>query len=150
MKIHELKILPEYYDAVRFGDKRFEIRKNDRDFHSGDILRLKEWDGQQFTGEELDVIVRYVYYGIDEYGLAEGYCIMSIDTMMHSIPKERQTRRVVDVNELIDELGFNESCTNCKRDTRKCGCDYCYSLMDFCGMLDDAIEAIEKKHKNMK
>ena len=45
MKIHELKILPEYYDAVRLGDKRFEIRKNDRDYHTGDILRLKEWDG---------------------------------------------------------------------------------------------------------
>ena len=87
MKIHELKILPEYYDAVRCGDKRFEIRKNDRDFHTGDILRLKEWDGKQYTGEELDAVVRYIYHGIDEYGLAEGYCIMSIDTMMHDIPR---------------------------------------------------------------
>ncbi len=60
MKIHELKILPEYYDAVRFGDKRFEIRKNDRDYHTGDILRLKEWDGKQYTGEELDAVVRYI------------------------------------------------------------------------------------------
>ena len=87
MTIHELKILPEYYDAVRCGDKRFEIRKNDRNYHSGDILRLKEWDGEKYTGEELDVLVRYIYYGIDEYGLAEGYCIMSIDTMMHNIPR---------------------------------------------------------------
>ena len=46
-KIHELKILPEYYNAVRCGDKRFEIRKNDRGFHRGDILRLKEWDGEK-------------------------------------------------------------------------------------------------------
>ena len=91
MKIHELKILPEYFDAVRSGDKRFEIRKNDRDYHSGDILRLKEWDGQQYTGEELDALVRYIYYGIDEYGLAEGYCIMSIDTMMHDIPRVTAT-----------------------------------------------------------
>ena len=89
--LHELKILPEYYDAVRCGDKRFEIRKNDRDFHSGDILRLKEWDGEKYTGEELDAIVRYILYGIDEYGLAEGYCIMSIDTMMHNIPRVTAT-----------------------------------------------------------
>ena len=88
MKIHELKILPEYYDAVRSGDKRFELRRNDRDFHKGDILRLKEWDGEKYTGEEIDVLVRYIYYGIDEYGLSEGYCIMSIDTMMHSIPRQ--------------------------------------------------------------
>ena len=87
MTIHELKILPEYYDAVRCGDKRFEIRKNDRNYHSGDILRLKEWDGEKYTGEELDALVRYIYYGIDEYGLAEGYCIMSIDTMIHNIPR---------------------------------------------------------------
>lgn len=91
MTIHELKILPEYYDAVRCGDKRFEIRKNDRNFHSGDILRLKEWDGEKYTGEELDAFVRYVLYGTDEYGLSEGYCIMSIDTMMHNIPKVTAT-----------------------------------------------------------
>ena len=91
MKIHELKILPEYYDAVRCGDKRFEIRKNDRDFHTGDILRLKEWDGNQYTGEELDAVVRYIYHGIDEYGLAEGYCVLSIDTMMHDIPRVTAT-----------------------------------------------------------
>lgn len=90
MKIHELKILPEYYDAVRFGDKRFEIRKNDRDYHTGDILRLKEWDGKQYTGEELDAVVRYIYHGIDEYGLAEGYCVLSIDTMMHVVPRHEK------------------------------------------------------------
>ena len=95
MKIHELKILPEYYDAVRCGDKRFEIRKNDRDYHTGDILRLKEWDGKQYTGEELDAVVRYICHGIDEYGLAEGYCIMSIDTMMHDIPRVTATDNAI-------------------------------------------------------
>lgn len=35
---HNLKILPEYYIAVSDGSKTFEIRKNDRDFHLGDIL----------------------------------------------------------------------------------------------------------------
>ena len=88
MKVHELKILPEYYDAIRCGDKRFEIRKNDRDYHSGDILRLKEWDGKKYTGEEIDVLVRYILYDWTG-GLQDGYCIMSIDTMMHSIPRQK-------------------------------------------------------------
>lgn len=52
---------------------------------------MKEWDGKQYTGEELDAVVRYIYHGIDEYGLAEGYCIMSIDTMMHDIPRVTAT-----------------------------------------------------------
>lgn len=104
MTVHKLKILPEYYDAVRCGDKRFEIRKNDRDFHTGDILRLKEWDGKQYTGEELDAVVRYIYYGIDEYGLAEGYCIMSIDTMMNTIPRSILTHPDMEAIEKRDEF----------------------------------------------
>lgn len=30
--IHALKIYPEYFEAVRIGEKRFELRDNDRDF----------------------------------------------------------------------------------------------------------------------
>lgn len=30
--IHELKILPEYYEEVKCGNKNFELRKNDRDY----------------------------------------------------------------------------------------------------------------------
>lgn len=89
MKIHELKILPEYFEAVLCGDKRFEIRKNDRNFQRGDFLRLKEWDGERYTGEQVDVLVRYVLDGEagSKYGLDKDYCILSIDTMMHSIPR---------------------------------------------------------------
>ena len=112
MTIHELKILPEYYDAVRCGDKRFEVRKNDRNYHSGDILRLKEWDGEKYTGEELDALVRYVYYGIDEYGLAEGYCIMSIDTMMHNIPRVSASENGVAIGSIQGSLVIQKGQNN--------------------------------------
>lgn len=39
MKLHELKIKAEYANAKLKGIKPFEIRKNDRDFKVGDIIR---------------------------------------------------------------------------------------------------------------
>ena len=100
MKIHELKILPEYFDAVRCGDKRFELRENDRNFQRGDILRLKEWTGKYFTGEQIDVLVRYVLDGDtgSAFGLDKEYCILSIDTMMNSVPRkdgDDETNRII-------------------------------------------------------
>ena len=40
--IHELKTLPEYFEAVRKGDKTFELREDDRNFKVGDYLALNE------------------------------------------------------------------------------------------------------------
>ena len=43
MTIHELKIWPQYFDAIASGIKTFEVRKDDRGFAVGDTLVLKEW-----------------------------------------------------------------------------------------------------------
>lgn len=74
---HDLKILPEYFMAVALDEKTFEIRKNDRNYHVGDCLVLREWDGQEFTSRN---IVRYVSYILYDWqvGLKDGYCIMSL------------------------------------------------------------------------
>ena len=74
---HDLKILPEYFMAVALDKKTFEIRKNDRGYHVGDCLVLREWNGQEFTGRN---IVRYVSYILYDWqaGLKDGYCIMSL------------------------------------------------------------------------
>jgi ASC-1-like (ASCH) protein len=81
--IHELKIYQEYYEDVIIGRKKFELRKNDRDFKVGDFLALKEWlpDMNEYTGREVLVQVTYILEGATAFyfGLKEGYCIMGIE-----------------------------------------------------------------------
>ncbi|MHC5278921.1 DUF3850 domain-containing protein [Listeria kieliensis] len=52
-KTHELKILPLYFKEARSGNKYFEIRKNDRDYHIGDYVILNEFDGENYTGRKI-------------------------------------------------------------------------------------------------
>jgi hypothetical protein len=74
--IHELKILPEYFQAVADRDKTFEIRKNDRDYKVGDRLILREYESARggFTGRELSKNITY----ITDYAQADNYVVMSI------------------------------------------------------------------------
>ena len=76
-KTHELKILPEYFKDVSLGKKTFELRKNDRDFQIGDKLILREWCGQ-YTGNQIERWIGYIFFGDGNYGLAPGYCILGL------------------------------------------------------------------------
>ena len=40
---HKLKILPNYFNAVKEREKTFEVRKNDRDYKVNDIIKLEEY-----------------------------------------------------------------------------------------------------------
>ena len=70
------KILPEYYEAVLEGKKRFELRKDEDEILPNDILVLNEWDGVRITGRQIQKEVRYVLRNVPEYGLMPGYCII--------------------------------------------------------------------------
>lgn len=72
---HEIKILPQYYEDVFKGIKQFELRKDDRDYQVGDLVRLREWDGKEYTGNKMIVGIKYVLRDCPEYGLMDGYCI---------------------------------------------------------------------------
>jgi hypothetical protein len=86
--MHELKTDPDVFDAVIEGEKKFEIRINDRDYQVGDDLCLRR---TKHTGEEMGkgaplvysgsfwtVTVTHILYG-PIYGLQDGWCIMSIN-----------------------------------------------------------------------
>lgn len=78
MKTHKLKTLPKYFKAQILGNKQFEVRKNDRDFHVGDVLVLEEWDNQ-YTGSVIYVRVTYVLREFE--GLKDGYVVLGTEPL---------------------------------------------------------------------
>ena len=79
MKTHELKTWPTYFQAMERGEKSFELRKNDRDFHVGDRLYLREYDPitQKYSGHHRYVKVIYMIENFP--GIENGYVIMGIE-----------------------------------------------------------------------
>ena len=75
-KIHILKILPKYFDAVAHDVKTFEIRRNDRGYRVGDILVLQEFENGEYTGQ---VLIRRVCYMVDNPAYCkEGFVVLGL------------------------------------------------------------------------
>ena len=62
MTVIRKKILPEYFEAVASGKKKFELRLNEFDIKEGDTLLLEEWDADkmEYTGRKIERKVTYV------------------------------------------------------------------------------------------
>lgn len=99
--IHELKTLTPYFVAVVSGEKTFEVRKNDRDFHVGDFLMLKEImkieEKQTYTGRYC--VVRVTYVLTDEEYVKPGYAILAFEPCMIMCANDKAVREAVPVYE---------------------------------------------------
>lgn len=78
--IHALKIWPQYFERIYQGEKKFEVRVNDRDYQVGDILDLNEYDPttKSFTGRSLPRRVGYILHG-GQFGIDSNVVVMSLD-----------------------------------------------------------------------
>ncbi len=88
MAIHKLKTVQPFFTHVKEGKKKFEFRKNDRDFKFGDLLILEEYDPEEaalnpksndggYTGKAFVVRVDYILQS-DFPGIEKDYCVMGI------------------------------------------------------------------------
>lgn len=85
---HQLKCWPEFFGAIQRGEKRHDLRRNDRNFKVGDMIELWEFDpklGEGFTGLTQDVRITYITSAdspcaYSEIGLQPGFCILSLTT----------------------------------------------------------------------
>ena len=124
--LHELKIWPSSFAAVTDGTKTVELRRNDRGFKVGDVLRLREfvpcdkckatgriWDiGDKtdccasphgnYTGLALDVKVTHVTSG---WGLTDGYVALSIQRMPDQVAQPSDGERAT-ISSFRDENFF--------------------------------------------
>lgn len=77
--LHRLKIKSEYFLKVLSGEKTFEIRLNDRNYHVGDLLELNEVVDGAYTSRKLVVKVEYMLTHNDfSDGIPNNYVVMSI------------------------------------------------------------------------
>ena len=62
MKTHAIKIWPDYFMAVCFKRKTFELRKNDRNYTPGDHVVMREWDPmtRKYTGQKIEATIGWI------------------------------------------------------------------------------------------
>lgn len=74
--VHDLKTEPLPFKSVVSGDKRVELRKNDRDFRVGDTLRLREYysNCKKYSGRLAEVTISHIQTG---FGLKHDYVALS-------------------------------------------------------------------------
>jgi len=78
MNTHDLKTDPFYFEQVWKGNKKSELRKNDRKFKADDNVILKEFDRlkKEYSGREIKCSISYVTNYPD--ALKEGYVMLCL------------------------------------------------------------------------
>lgn len=80
---HKLKAWPVFFEPIWNKEKKFEIRKNDKDFVINDILRLQEWlkNDSCYTGREITATITYI---LRDFGcLKDKWIIMSLSNLIN-------------------------------------------------------------------
>ncbi|MBU0612368.1 DUF3850 domain-containing protein [Patescibacteria group bacterium] len=74
MAVITKKIHPEYFELVKSGKKKFELRLADFEIKEGDLLVLEEWDPvkKEYTGRKMEKYADYVLkFDLDLFGQKE-------------------------------------------------------------------------------
>jgi hypothetical protein len=105
VRYHELKCWPGPYSEIVSGDKKYEIRKADRDFQVADFILLRCWDPdkEEYTGGYTTLFIEHITQG-GRWGLPQDVCILGV----------RAT-----------SMKINPTCLGCGRAITSAGCDCC-------------------------
>jgi hypothetical protein len=83
---HELKALSAYFHPLSDGRKKFEVRRDDRGFQTGDVLRVREFipnarsPNLQYTGNEDFFRIEWILTG-GQLGIEPGFVVLSLSPL---------------------------------------------------------------------
>lgn len=77
--IHEIKLDTQFCDAVLHGEKTFEVRRNDRNYQKGDLIKFIPV-GTCFipVSHPIKDKVYEITYVLSGWGIQEGFCVFAI------------------------------------------------------------------------
>ena len=80
---HDLKTWGDFFEPLWTGDKRFELRKDDRGYRVGDMLMLRDWSKKNgYSGRWVKAEVTFILNGLP--WLQPDYVAMSINEIERS------------------------------------------------------------------
>ena len=91
MSVHKLKTWPIAWDAVASGEKRFEVRKNDRFYQRGDTVILERFDpetrkyqsavGPAYSDDRVARLTFRIGWMLQggQFGIEPGFCVFSLE-----------------------------------------------------------------------
>lgn len=138
MRVHNLKCESVHFRDVWEGRKKAEIRRDDRGFEIGDGIMLWETKSGEKTGSRIMLIITHILRNVPEYGLRDGFCIISFEHLGLSS----------DISETVSALRMcaeGAPCSDCPQRPKKWNCDW--NLM---GKAADLIEHLAIVANNYK
>lgn len=76
---HTLKIQDRFYNDIARGLKTFEVRKNDRNYKVGDLIKFVDVNGKDFQNYAMRIYeITYILTHEDFEPIPEDYVVFSI------------------------------------------------------------------------
>lgn len=81
--VHKLKCWTPYYTAILAGDKKFDVRRDDRNFAVGDLVLLQQYDqstekyvlGSARQPLAVEKRIKYILPG-GQFGIESGFVVL--------------------------------------------------------------------------
>lgn len=106
MKTHKIKLLLNFCDDVLSGDKRFEIRENDRGYQKGDRVVFQPYEpSNPFVKHPITDKVYEITYVLNGWGLKDGYVVFGIREVKRMNNKTMYEKE----KEITDKIGDKEA-----------------------------------------